>query len=150
MLPGWQPWGVLLLMGGGFAVASGFQKSKLTNVIGLAIGSQVEAVPPLGLTMVLVLVVTFLTEVTSNTATANIMMPIMAAVAFDTLTNPLMLMLAFSMAGFAAGATATHTPLVATTPAVMLRAYDNDNCTKVEPILSQCLNEGAAVDTEGG
>ena len=92
------PWGVLLLMGGGFALAAGFQESGLTNVIGETVSSQVDNLTPVGLTVILVTVVTFLTELTSNTATANIMMPIMSSVAFKTLTNPLALMLPVGVA----------------------------------------------------
>lgn len=63
-----------------------------------ALGSVVPHVSQMGMNLLIVLVVTFLTEVTSNTATANIMMPIMASVAFDTLTNPLLLMLPVAVA----------------------------------------------------
>ena len=92
------PWGVLLLMGGGFAVADGFKSSKLTNFIGEAIGKEVPNMSPVGVVMIIVFVITFLTEVTSNTATANIMMPIMSSVAFDTLTHPYLLMLPSAVA----------------------------------------------------
>merc|ERR1712113_817156 len=47
----------------------------------------------LGLTFFIVFFVCFLTEVTSNTATANIILPILAAVSSETLTHPLMIML---------------------------------------------------------
>lgn len=86
------PWGVFVLMGGGFALAKGFTESKLTDYIGEAIAGLV-AINHLGLTYIIILVVCFLTEVTSNTATANVILPILASVSQKTLTNPLILML---------------------------------------------------------
>jgi len=91
------PWGVLLLMGGGFAIADGFKESGLTKFIGekLAACARMDR---LALAYLLVCCVTFLTEVTSNTATANIMLPILASVAMQTLTHPLAMMLPATVA----------------------------------------------------
>jgi len=74
------PWGLLLLFGGGIALAKAFEQSGLSLALGHALG-RLSALPPL-LTMLLIcLVVTFLTEVTSNTATATLLMPVLAAAA---------------------------------------------------------------------
>ncbi|HEX9621255.1 MAG TPA: SLC13 family permease [Polyangiaceae bacterium] len=72
------PWGLLLLFGGGIAIARAFEESGLS----LALGTRLSAVSSLPLPLMVALVclgVTFLTEVTSNTATATLLMPILAA-----------------------------------------------------------------------
>jgi sodium-dependent dicarboxylate transporter 2/3/5 len=74
------PWDVLILFGGGFALAQGFQQSGLTEWIGLQLGF-LEQVPGLVLVIVVALVTIFLTEVTSNTATASMLLPIVAGLA---------------------------------------------------------------------
>mmetsp|Transcript_11417 Transcript_11417/g.28359 ORF Transcript_11417/g.28359 Transcript_11417/m.28359 type:complete len:686 (-) Transcript_11417:498-2555(-) len=86
------PWGVLILMGGGFAIAKGFQTSELTQCIGEKL-AEFAGVGRLWLTLFIVGSVCLLTEVTSNTATANIILPILAAVSAETLMHPLALLL---------------------------------------------------------
>ena len=70
-----MPWGVLLLFGGGLALASGFRTTGLAEWIGGAVaGIEIS-------TIVLVLVVTvaivYLTEITSNTASTATFLPIL-------------------------------------------------------------------------
>mmetsp|Transcript_36783 Transcript_36783/g.102074 ORF Transcript_36783/g.102074 Transcript_36783/m.102074 type:complete len:658 (-) Transcript_36783:119-2092(-) len=91
------PWGVLILMGGGFAIAQGFLDSQLTRFVGEQLAGAVGMSSFL-LTYLITLILCFLTEVTSNTATANIMLPILASVATETLTHPLLLMLPATVA----------------------------------------------------
>jgi len=86
------PWGVLLLMGGGFAMAHGFSQSGLTNIAGKALGGVVPGLHPLLLTFAIIFSITFLTEVTSNSATANIILPLLSAVSWDTLIHPMALL----------------------------------------------------------
>lgn len=74
------PWGILLLFGGGLAIAEGFVESGLSAWM----GEQLIGLQGVHMLMVLIIVsslVIFLTEVTSNTATASMMFPIMAALA---------------------------------------------------------------------
>ena len=74
------PWGILLLFGGGLAIAEGFVESGLSAWM----GEQLIGLQGVHMLMVLIIVSTlviFLTEVTSNTATASMMFPIMAALA---------------------------------------------------------------------
>jgi sodium-dependent dicarboxylate transporter 2/3/5 len=85
------PWGVLILFGGGIAIASAFKSSELSEVIGRAV-TGIQDWPPIALVAVLCLVVTFLSEVTSNTATANILMPILGAAAIANDMDPAFLM----------------------------------------------------------
>lgn len=72
------PWGLLILFGGGMAIGKAFGASGLSRVV----GEQLMALttwPTLAMMATLCLVVTFLTEITSNTATTNVLMPILAA-----------------------------------------------------------------------
>ncbi|MFO7768429.1 MAG: SLC13 family permease [bacterium] len=85
------PWGVLLLFGGGIALAGGFSGSGLAAWVGERL--QVLGRVPIPVMVFLVCVLmTFLTEVTSNTATATVFMPVMAATAVALTTDPLLLM----------------------------------------------------------
>ncbi|MCO6501087.1 MAG: SLC13/DASS family transporter [Vicingus serpentipes] len=71
------PWGILLLFGGGFAIAGGFNSSGLSNIIG-NLFAQLEVNHPLLIVIIVCFVLTFLTEITSNTATTNLVLPILA------------------------------------------------------------------------
>jgi len=73
-------WGVLLLFAGGIAIAKAFVVTGISE----ALGSQLAALTALPLLLMIVIVclsVTFLTEITSNTATTTLLMPILAAAA---------------------------------------------------------------------
>jgi sodium-dependent dicarboxylate transporter 2/3/5 len=85
------PWGVLILFGGGIAIAAAFDSSGLSKIIGEAV-TGIRDWPPLALIGVLCLATTFLSEVTSNTATANILMPILGAAAGANGMDPALLM----------------------------------------------------------
>ncbi|WP_206078533.1 SLC13 family permease [Poseidonocella sp. HB161398] len=74
------PWGVLLLFGGGLSLASSVKATGLDSWL----GTQVEALgtlPLLGIVICVVTLVIFLTEVTSNTATAATFIPVLGGVA---------------------------------------------------------------------
>jgi len=87
------PWGILLLFGGGFAIAAGFQHTGLSAYVGSAFSAFAGA-PTLLLVMGTCLLLTFMTEVTSNTATTLVMLPILARAATESLgVNPLIIML---------------------------------------------------------
>ena len=86
------PWNIVLLFGGGFALAAGFQQTGLAQLI----GSQFEVLGSLPVFVMILLVcvaLTFLTEFTSNTATTEMILPILASVAVVTGTHPLVLMI---------------------------------------------------------
>ncbi len=91
------PWGILLLFGSGVALANGFGSSGLSAWIGAAVGSSLVLLPALLLIATICLVVTFLTEVTSNTATATLLMPILAAAALGAGIDPKLLMIPAAM-----------------------------------------------------
>ncbi len=85
------PWGMLLLFGGGFAIADGFQESGLSAWIGRQMG--MEALSPSLLVLISGSFPSFLTEFTSNTATAQILMPILASASEMLKVHPFILML---------------------------------------------------------
>ncbi|MFC5592022.1 SLC13 family permease [Sporosarcina soli] len=87
------PWGILLLFGGGLAIASGFVSTGLSEWVGSRLmGLQgVSVIVMILLVSALVLV---LTEITSNTATASMMYPIMASLAVALGIHPYALMIA--------------------------------------------------------
>jgi sodium-dependent dicarboxylate transporter 2/3/5 len=91
------PWDVLILFGGGFALAEGFQQSGLTGWIGEQLGF-LEAVHWLLLAFTVALLTVFLTEVTSNTATASMLLPIVAGLAAAAGQHPLPAMVATALA----------------------------------------------------
>ena len=86
------PWGMLLLFAGGICIATAFRASGLDTLIGENLASLTKA-PMFLMILGLCLSVTFLTEVTSNTATANLLMPILAAVATSAGLAPEVLMI---------------------------------------------------------
>ena len=74
------PWGILILIGGGIAIAKAFVESGLSQQLG-SILAGVGGLPLLLLIASICLAVTFLTEMTSNTATTTLLLPILAAAA---------------------------------------------------------------------
>ncbi|HYB98294.1 MAG TPA: DASS family sodium-coupled anion symporter [Candidatus Limnocylindrales bacterium] len=91
------PWGVLLLLGGGFALADATRATGLAQWIGGNLGGM-EQVSALTKVLLVSLSITFLTEVMTNTALVSIMMPIMAASAAAAGTDPILLMLPCTLA----------------------------------------------------
>ena len=86
------PWDVVLLFGGGLALAKGFEVSGLSATVGLALGGLTD-LPPLLLIASIALTVTFLSEITSNTAITMLLMPILAPVAKTAELPPELIML---------------------------------------------------------
>ncbi len=85
------PWGIVLLFGGGFSLAKAFTKSELSLWIGEQLTGLAGA-PIIIVVASIVLLVTFLTEITSNTASATLLMPIMAAFASTLNFSPVVIM----------------------------------------------------------
>jgi len=86
------PWGMLLLFAGGIAIAKGFVASGLSQMLGDWLSS-LAAIPIVAMILVICLVVTYLTEITSNTATATLLLPILAAAAISIDQDPLLFMI---------------------------------------------------------
>ena len=85
------PWGMLLLFAGGIAIAKGFVASGLSHLIGDWLASM-ATISILSMIFIICLLVTYLTEITSNTATATLLLPILAAAALTSGQDPLLFM----------------------------------------------------------
>ena len=70
-----MPWGLILLMGGGFAMAEGASSSGLSFWIGQQL-KYLDVLPHSAIVILIVTFATFLTEVVSNMTTANIFIPV--------------------------------------------------------------------------
>ena len=86
------PWGMLLLFGGGFALAAGFKSSGLSTWLGSQF-TALEGQSPLVVMVLVCVVLTFLTELTSNTATTEMVLPILASAGVALGTDPRYLMI---------------------------------------------------------
>ncbi|MCG6185930.1 SLC13 family permease [Maribellus maritimus] len=91
------PWGIVLLFGGGFALAQGFVDSGLSVWFGEQLAGLAD-VQPIVLTFVNVTMMSFLTELTSNVATTEMILPILAGLAMTIEVNPLLLMIPATLA----------------------------------------------------
>lgn len=91
------PWGILLLFGGGLALAEGFKSSGLAVWIGQQMTS-LEHVSLFVLLLILIAAVNFLTEITSNLATTAMLLPILAPLALAIGVHPYMLMVGATVA----------------------------------------------------
>jgi len=85
-------WGIVILFGGGFALAAGFKESGLSTWIAQQLHA-LAGVPNWFIVLVIATLLTFLTELTSNTATTQIVLPILGSLALALSVNPLLLMI---------------------------------------------------------
>lgn len=103
------PWGVLILFGGGLALAAGMSASGLTLWIG-------QQLAPLGTFHLAILIIAatalviFLTELTSNLATTATFLPVMAALAIETGNDPLLFVVPVTLAASCAFMLPVATP----------------------------------------
>ena len=103
------PWGVLLLFGGGLSLAEAVQQSGLAEWIGVSVGGLGWSDPRDGRCVVTVVIV-FLTELTSNTATAAAFLPLVASVAVGLGENPFLLAVPAALAASCAFMMPVATP----------------------------------------
>ena len=103
------PWGILLLFGGGLALAEGFKQSGLAVWIGSQM-TLLDSVALLLLLLILVTAVNFLTEITSNLATAAMLLPILAPLALTIDVHPFILMVGATVAASCAFMLPVATP----------------------------------------
>lgn len=86
------PWGVPLIVGGGYSIAKSFTESGLADWLGVQLAF--IGVLPMALIIILVILfMTFITEINSNTATANIFLPVLATMAIAGEMHPFLLMI---------------------------------------------------------
>ena len=103
------PWGILLLFGGGLAIAQGFQSSGLANWIAENL-TQLNGFSLFIILLVLITVVNFLTEITSNLATTAMLLPILAPTAVILGVHPYVLMVGATLAASCAFMLPVATP----------------------------------------
>ena len=103
------PWGVLLLFGGGLALAQGFAASGLAEWIGIQLIS-VKGISLLILLIFLIAAVNFLTEITSNLATTSMLLPIIVPLAVAIDVHPFTLMVGVTIAASCAFMLPVATP----------------------------------------
>ena len=103
------PWGIILLFGGGMALAKGFTSTGLAEWIAGQM-SQLDGLSMFLLILILVTMVNFLTEITSNLATTAMLLPVLApmAVSFD--LHPYMIMVSVTIAASCAFMLPVATP----------------------------------------
>jgi sodium-dependent dicarboxylate transporter 2/3/5 len=86
------PWGVVMIVGGGYAIADSFKQTGLADYLGSAL-SFISVYPPIIILVIVITLMIFITEINSNTATANIFLPVLAAMAIAGSINPYLLMI---------------------------------------------------------
>ncbi len=103
------PWGILILFGGGLSLATGFQSSGLAAWLGGSLKG-LDNVSFLILLFAVSAMVNFLTEITSNVATATILLPILASIAVAMQVHPYALMIAATLSASCAFMLPVATP----------------------------------------
>ncbi len=104
-----MPWGIILLFGGGMALAKGFESSGLAEWIGGQM-TTLSGLPILILILVLIASVNFLTEITSNLATTAMLLPVLAPMALTIDVHPFVLMVGAAVAASCAFMLPVATP----------------------------------------
>lgn len=110
------PWGVLILFGGGLALADAIQRSGLADWLGARMGA-LGALPPLLIAAIVVATVIFLSELASNTSVAAVFLPVVASLAVSVGQSPVI----FSVCTAIAASTAFMLP-VGTPPNALVYA----------------------------
>ncbi len=91
------PWGVIMMFGGGLALAAGITESGLADWLGNEL-QQFSTIHPLILALIIVTLIIIITEFASNVATATGIIPVVAALTLATGADPWMLALPAAMA----------------------------------------------------
>lgn len=112
------PWGVLLLFGGGLALAGAFRSTGLAEAIGNAVAG-LEGLNMALIVLVAIAAIIFLTELTSNTATTATFLPILGAVAVGLGASPMTLAVPAALA-----ASMAFMMPVATPPNAIVFSYE--------------------------
>ena len=103
------PWGILLLFGGGMALAAGFKDSGLALWIGTQM-TLLDGVSLILLVFILITSVNFLTEITSNLATTAMLLPVLYPMAMTINVLPFILMVSATVAASCAFMLPVATP----------------------------------------
>ncbi|HLT52632.1 MAG TPA: SLC13 family permease [Flavobacteriaceae bacterium] len=103
------PWGIIILFGGGMALASGFETTGLAEWIGNQM-TTLQGISTLLLVLILIAAVNFLTEITSNLATTAMLLPVLAPMAMTIDVHPFILMVGAAVAASCAFMLPVATP----------------------------------------
>lgn len=103
------PWGIILLFGGGMALAKGFESSGLALWIGNQM-TTLAGVSTIVLIFLLIAAINFLTEITSNLATTAMLLPVLAPMALTIDIHPFILMVGAAVAASCAFMLPVATP----------------------------------------
>lgn len=103
------PWDIIMLFGAGFGIANGFKESGLSDIVGEELGNFVS-LGNYGMIQMIAVVVVMLTELTSNTATASIIIPTVLSVATDKQVHPYLMAIPVTIACSMAWMTPIATP----------------------------------------
>lgn len=103
------PWGIILLFGGGLALAKGFSQTGLAEWIALQL-TGMQGLSLILLILVLVAAVNFLTEITSNLATTAMLLPVLAPMALAFNLHPYMIMVSVTISASCAFMLPVATP----------------------------------------
>ncbi|XP_077579566.1 solute carrier family 13 member 2-like isoform X2 [Stigmatopora nigra] len=114
-----MPWNILLLLGGGFALAHGSEVSGLSTWLGESL-VPLQSIPPFAISIILCLLVAMFTECSSNTATTTLFLPILGAMATAIKIHPLYVMFPCTIA-----ASLAFMLPVATPPNAIAFSYGN-------------------------
>ncbi|MDH3267622.1 MAG: SLC13 family permease [Ignavibacteria bacterium] len=90
------PWGIILLFGGGFALAKGFASTGLSIYIGEHLKG-LQNISPIFIIILSAFTISFLTELTSNTAVTQMILPVVASVSVAIGLNPILLMMTVTL-----------------------------------------------------
>ena len=103
------PWGIIILFGGGMALAKAFETSGLAFWLG-ELMTAFGGLPLFVLILLLVTAVNFLTEISSNLATTAMLLPILAPLALEVDVHPFGLMVGAAIAASCAYMLPVATP----------------------------------------
>ncbi|MDD7886292.1 DASS family sodium-coupled anion symporter [Flavivirga sp. 57AJ16] len=103
------PWGIILLFGGGMALAAGFEITGLASWLGSQM-TMLQGLSLILLILVIIALVNFFTEFTSNLATTAMLLPILAPIAISLNINPYILMVSCTIAASCAFMMPVATP----------------------------------------
>ncbi|MDA0835268.1 MAG: SLC13 family permease [Planctomycetota bacterium] len=104
------PWDVILLIGGGFAVANAFRDTQLSEWVGMLFAQGLSGWPVWVVVMLVTAALIFLTEFTTNVATVNATLPVLAGVAMTAGWDPRLIMIPAAIASSCAFMLPTGTP----------------------------------------
>eukprot|EP00246_Nothoceros_aenigmaticus_P006587 TRINITY_DN1956_c0_g1_i1.p1 TRINITY_DN1956_c0_g1~~TRINITY_DN1956_c0_g1_i1.p1 ORF type:complete len:593 (+),score=57.84 TRINITY_DN1956_c0_g1_i1:363-2141(+) len=142
------PWDIVLLLGGGFAMAEGIQISGLSQWVTDRLDF-LQAIPYLLVAPVVALLVTLVTQVTSNNSAATIFLPLLAQVAVSINANPLLFMIPATLGSSFAYTMPVSTPPNAIAFSTGVLTMKDLNRTGLVLILVGLVLVGIAIPTLG-